>query len=109
MPIQINRAPGWRDGYDLWWYVAQGRDYYVAKWTVPSEGGPAHIEWVKTEENQEMKATLTLSGMDVRDLKEALDREGPTTNDSVTHLRDTIQVRDRLLTLVEGAMNARNS
>lgn len=109
MPIQINRSAGFRDTYDLWWYYpAAGRGgTHVARF-VPFEDG-ARVEFVEVKEGDESKPTLVLTGRDIRDLKEALDREGPTTNDSVTHLRDAVQVRDRLLTLVEGAMNARNS
>jgi hypothetical protein len=77
-----------------------GRQFSVAYFDAEGK-----MNWRDVDQNEEVQATLELPGWIMKELRRALIEEGPMDASSLDMVRDAVQVRDRLLTLVENVVN----
>lgn len=94
--IHIQRTWKGIDRWEFFFYVDDlrgGREYGKLE--------DGKLVWHKVEESELVEPTFTLTGMEMRYLKQAVSEYGPTDTESLELARDAIKVRDRLLTIVE--------
>ena len=95
----------WRDSFDLRIVVDHGPGHVFAATGLDRySDGTAVLKYEKVDDNAQIDPVLTLRGGEIDALLDALKEHAKPVDATVDALRDTREVRDKLLALVDRAV-----